>query len=254
MSIRVMSKVWEHSRQSGSHLLMILAIADFSDDDGRAYPSVPTLAKKCRMQPRNANVILAALRKSGELEIRVGDGPHGTNLYRVLPLQALAPLQSIAPLQALTSPPAKACSLPLQPVAPKPSVNHQEPSSSLSPRKSRKPEAVPVKKIVALYHEHFPSGHGVTKLSKKRMDSIAARYREIRQGDYRPVDQSAEKRDETQALLFFVNYFQFCESLDWCCSREPMGGKLWRASIDNLMGAEFMAKRSDEAHDARGSS
>jgi hypothetical protein len=68
MSVRTMARVWEHSQQTGTHLLMMLAIADFADDDGRAYPSVNTLAKKCRMKPRNANVILAALRASGELK------------------------------------------------------------------------------------------------------------------------------------------------------------------------------------------
>ena len=80
MSVRTMARVWEMSQQSGSHLLMLLAIADFSDDDGNAYPAVQTLAQKCRMKPRNANVILASLRASGELEVRQNEGPRGTNL------------------------------------------------------------------------------------------------------------------------------------------------------------------------------
>lgn len=49
MSIRTMSKVWECSQHSGSNLLMLLAVADFSDDDGMAFPAVEKLAKKCRM-------------------------------------------------------------------------------------------------------------------------------------------------------------------------------------------------------------
>ena len=119
MSIRKMSEVWEYSRHNGTALLMLLAIADFSDDDGRAYPSVGSLAAKCRMKSRNANVILAALRDSGELEIRIGEGPRGTNLYRVKPLQSFAS----PPVKHCT--PAKECSKPLQGNAPKPSVNRK---------------------------------------------------------------------------------------------------------------------------------
>ena len=49
-----MARVWDKSRHAGSELLMLLAIADFADDDGKAYPAVSTLATKCRMTGRNA--------------------------------------------------------------------------------------------------------------------------------------------------------------------------------------------------------
>ena len=39
MSVRVSSRVWESSAQSGGGLLMLLAIADFADDDGVAFPA-----------------------------------------------------------------------------------------------------------------------------------------------------------------------------------------------------------------------
>lgn len=88
MSVRSMSRVWERSRHNGSELLMLLAIADFADDEGRAYPSITTLATKCRTKPRYAIVLLDALSASGELEIRKHAGPVGrggrTNLYRIV--------------------------------------------------------------------------------------------------------------------------------------------------------------------------
>jgi hypothetical protein len=34
MSIRVMTKVWDHSTQKGSTLLLLLALADHAADDG----------------------------------------------------------------------------------------------------------------------------------------------------------------------------------------------------------------------------
>lgn len=100
MSVRTMAAVWEKSQHSGTNLLMLLAIADFSDDDGRAYPSVPTLARKCRMKERNARYILADLVDSNELSIQHGKGPRGSNVYRIklasLGLQQSAGVQSFA--------------------------------------------------------------------------------------------------------------------------------------------------------------
>ena len=64
-----MARVWELSRHVGTDLLMLLAIADFSDDDGLAFPSVEKLAKKCRMSKRNAQDRLKVLSESGELTI-----------------------------------------------------------------------------------------------------------------------------------------------------------------------------------------
>ena len=139
MSVRTMARVWAHSAHSGTHLLMLLAIADSSDDEGNAYPAVPTLAAKCRVKPRNANVILAALRGSGEQQVRQNEGPRGTNRYRIVltdqgmqrhagvGLQERAPLQECALLQRLARTSAKACSKPLQGNADEPSLPWRPP-------------------------------------------------------------------------------------------------------------------------------
>jgi len=142
MSVRTMARVWEFSRNKGNDLLMLLAIADFADDDGRAYPSVSTLAKKCRMKPRNASSILSALRASGELVVRMNEGPRGANMYRIIlqatPLQESAGVQKRAGVQESAGSPAETCVKPLQKRAPKPSVN-QERGAAHSPEGSRLP-------------------------------------------------------------------------------------------------------------------
>ena len=136
MSIAVMTTVWAGSRHSGSELLMLLALADFSDDGGNSYPAVATLARKCRMKPRNANYVLAALQASGELQVRPNGGHGGTNRYRIV-LKALqagagvqpsAGVQGDAGLQPSAPTPATECAKPLQRSADKPSLNRQEPS------------------------------------------------------------------------------------------------------------------------------
>ena len=161
MSVRTMARVWADSKHSGSRLLMLLAIADFADDEGNAYPSVATLAVKCRMKPRNANVILAALRASGELQVLENEGPRGTNRYHVVLSQqgvhslAGVGVQELAGLQKLASTPAKACSPPLQRLATEPSLNHHEPSSLARPRLNAKIREIQSKNAHPLFAEFY---------------------------------------------------------------------------------------------------
>lgn len=142
MSVRTMARVWEASKHGGTELLMLLAIADFSDDDGRAYPSIPTLAAKCRTTPRHTNRIINALKGSGELEVKLNDGPRGTNRYRVV-LERLrttphptptSPLTHTSPLTPTSTTPDVGVPKPLTPMSDKPSENHQEPSKKREQR------------------------------------------------------------------------------------------------------------------------
>ena len=86
MSIKAMTWVWDNSTQKSTNLLMLLAIADFCNDEGICYPSVPRLAKKCRLQERGARKVIFKLQDVGEITVVVGG--HGgkkkgryTNLY-----------------------------------------------------------------------------------------------------------------------------------------------------------------------------
>lgn len=128
MSISVMSQCWSKSKHSGANLLMLLAIADFSDDKGKAYPAIVTLAAKCRMGRRNAQYVINKLEESGELTIlaQKGPPPKFPNLYQInlshLGAQPTARVQSSS-LRGATH-----CAKGVQPIAPKPSVtviNHQ---------------------------------------------------------------------------------------------------------------------------------
>lgn len=84
MSIRAMQAVWEHSQQTGGALVVMLAIADYAQDDGDgAYPSVGKLARKARMTDRNVNLLLVDLVAAGEITICRGAGPRGVNIYRI---------------------------------------------------------------------------------------------------------------------------------------------------------------------------
>jgi len=85
LSIKVAKAVWENSRHNGGALLVLLALADFADNQGRAFPSIPTLAERTRVTDRQVRRTLNALVVSGELVIETrGGGRNLSNRYRVI--------------------------------------------------------------------------------------------------------------------------------------------------------------------------
>lgn len=126
MAIAVMSAVWEESSLGGTELLLLLAIADYANQDGTAYPSVPTLANKIRMSERNTHYLLKKIVEAGELDIERNAGPKGCNLYRVKTLQGA----KLARVQPIAGGGAAGSTKGVQPTAPEPSLNRQEPFTS----------------------------------------------------------------------------------------------------------------------------
>ena len=84
MSVLVTGTVWKTSRQTGSALLLLLAIADIADDEGVAWPGINRLAQKTRLNKRTVYRLLSQLMAEGELEVSSGKGRRNTNHYRVL--------------------------------------------------------------------------------------------------------------------------------------------------------------------------
>lgn len=83
MSVKIMSRVWENSKQKGSPLLMLLALADFSADDAPAWCGLKKLSEKTRLTKRQTINLIKALDTTRELYVAKNMGPHGTNLYFV---------------------------------------------------------------------------------------------------------------------------------------------------------------------------
>jgi hypothetical protein len=67
VSVKVMSEVWKHSRAAGAELLVMLALGDFSNDQGESYPSLRILAQKSRLSVRGVCKILDRLQAAGEV-------------------------------------------------------------------------------------------------------------------------------------------------------------------------------------------
>lgn len=84
MSIRVMSWVWDHGPTDRDELLVMLALADYADDEGACYPSMAGIAEKARLTERGARGIVRRLEASGWLAVKVGGGRGGKSNYRII--------------------------------------------------------------------------------------------------------------------------------------------------------------------------
>jgi hypothetical protein len=250
VSIAVMTEVWRRSQHSGSSLLMMLALADFSDDNGSSYPAVSTLATKCRMKPRNANVVLAALRDSGELHVLMNAGPNGVNRYRIM-LKALGGLQGNAgvqgfaglqgnagaasgdTLQGNAGTPAIQGRLPLQANADKPSLNRQEPSGR---RKPAKTPPCPFVEIVSAYHQILPEMPAVRILDSGDRKAKTATFWAWVLTSTR-ADGTRRATNEVDALAWIQNYFERARMNDFLMGRTERRAehKNWRADFDYLL-------------------
>jgi hypothetical protein len=130
MSISIMDRVWRHSQASKGDLLIMLAIADFANDAGEAWPSVPTLAKKSRLKERQTQYALRRLVRSGELKVSKSKGPRGCHLYHIV-ISEHSPGAEIAPVQEMRSAVsdtrgAISGTLGVHSTAPEPSVNRHK--------------------------------------------------------------------------------------------------------------------------------
>ena len=79
MSIKLMSHVWDAAQVSGSELLVLLALADFANDEGGSiYPSMATIAKKARLSDKQARRVVHKLIDDGILSLVEQGGWQGT--------------------------------------------------------------------------------------------------------------------------------------------------------------------------------
>lgn len=67
MSVKVMALVWDAYRPNVDQKLALLAIADWSDDDGKCFFSETELASRVRIDTKAMRSVLEALRADGTL-------------------------------------------------------------------------------------------------------------------------------------------------------------------------------------------
>lgn len=143
MSVAIMTTCWKHSQARGTDLLVLLALADIANDDGECWPSIPHLAKKCRLDTRTTQRRIRSLEELGEVVVVVCGGKSSTrggvrsNHYRIvvyIPAEDSDPGESPPPANRHRGTDATQTLAPvppqtLAPVPPEPSVEpSREPS------------------------------------------------------------------------------------------------------------------------------
>lgn len=87
MSVRVLSKVWDGYPGGGTELLALLALADWSDDEGRCFPSINSIAKKIRLKERQVQRTVNHLIREGFVTIlsnKFGGAPGSSRRYQIV--------------------------------------------------------------------------------------------------------------------------------------------------------------------------
>lgn len=89
MSVKMMTLVWERAPYTSGSLIVLLALADWANDDGVAWPSMERLAQKARIDRRSAQRIVRQLEKDGVILIEQGGGRSKQHKY-VLQIETAA--------------------------------------------------------------------------------------------------------------------------------------------------------------------
>lgn len=130
MSIGLMTEIWRDDViECKAELLLMLALADFADDEGRCWPSISTLAQKTRTNPRNVQRMMERLKAKGWVTVELNSGLAGSNFYTLAPRHQRHPRQNATPRHqrqggAASAPPIPPALAPYKPSV-EPSENHQ---------------------------------------------------------------------------------------------------------------------------------
>ena len=125
MSIKVMSAVWANGPDSKTELLVLLALADNADDQGKCWPSYATIARKSRITRRHVIRIISKLCKDGYIKKkkRMQNQEQTSNIY-MINIEKLGGDTVSLVTDNVTTPSDNGDTPLVTTVTPEPSVNH----------------------------------------------------------------------------------------------------------------------------------
>ena len=257
MSVRVMSLVWDGYPGGGSELLALLALADWSDDDGHCFPSIQKIADKVRLKERQAQRVVHSLITGGFVQItgnELGGPPGSSRRYRL----------NLARLTGVThdTPTGVAGDTPRRPTGvmedgdgchprretgvahdtltiSEPSVNHQK-EGGMPPVSSKAADLCPYQQIIDLYHEALPDNPRCKVVSKARQAAIKARWTEAAKLTCKPFGYATR----AEGLAAWQQFFDICAESAYLTGQVPgtNGRPPFMADIDFLMSPSGFAR------------
>jgi DnaD/phage-associated family protein len=81
VSVSIMQKVWSNDKHSGSDLVVMLFLADKSDDNGISWHGIDSIAKHARITKRSAIRSIEKLEATGDVYVERSKGRAHTNVY-----------------------------------------------------------------------------------------------------------------------------------------------------------------------------
>lgn len=241
MSVRVMSLVWDGYPGGGSELLALLALADWSDDEGRCFPSMASIGRKTRLSEKQARRVVHSLEESGFLRVTGGQAGGGMSRRYQIALDRLTPpADGRAPAGGRAPSDVPNPSRPWEGTPPthgrrtisEPSKNHQEVGDT-PPVSSKAADTCPYQQIIDLYHEAMPNNPRCKVVSKARKAAIKSRWSEAANLSCKPFGYSSRE----DGLKAWRTFFEICADSDFLTGRAPAtnGRPPFLADIDFLM-------------------
>lgn len=248
MSIRLMSAIFESQSLGPTERLIMLALADHADDEGRCYPSIARLSQRTGLSERAVQTNLRKLVEQGYVRIVPGGGKGNSNLYFVSANPAAgAPFDGSNPAadapRTKCTPAADAPQTPQElranpaAAAPEPSGTIKEPSEepigSLSSQVDDMPKSQPELSQAVEAYNLAASESGWPKvqvLSRARRSALAARLREC------------------GGIAGWAAALAKAQASEHCCGQNDRG---WTANFDFLTRQSSFAKLMEGNYDNR---
>lgn len=127
-----MSMVWENGPKAQAERFVLLALADYANDEGECWPSIAGICRKTCMSERGVQGVIRRLQSSGWLSVSIGSGRRNCNVYTIKNPAPPAPRTTCPPHMDAETPHMDAINP--APPAPEPSLTIKEPSLSSSSR------------------------------------------------------------------------------------------------------------------------
>lgn len=262
-----MAMVWESYPAGGSELLALLALADWSDDQGLCFPSIAAIASKTRLSRSQAQRVVHGLIESGFVSVEGnagGGAPGATRRYRIQLDRLTGSVSATGRVDATGSlgathtgrmsatgsanatgrvdaadgshPCGETGSTHATQTVIEPSGTTRE---SGKPASAGIADPCPHQEIIAAYHRLLPMGRQVREWTPVRASALRGRWRE---------------KPSRQSLAWWERFFAYVgESrfLTGQVSSKP-GHRPFELSLDWLVRSENMAKVIEGAyHDAQ---
>lgn len=204
MAVRILSLVWDGYPGGGTELLALLALANWSDDEGRCWPSIAAIGKKTRLSRSQAQRVVHRLIETGYVAVTGNEtgGPPGSTRQYLINLDMLTGRMDATPTgrtdatgtgsahaTGRTDATGRTHAADGSHLATKTGSTHatqtvSEPSTTVN-LIADKPlidgkaaDLCPHQQIIDLYHELLPAGRHVRAWNETRKAKLRTRWRE----------------------------------------------------------------------------